>query len=52
MSALQLERLQGHLQRLRLFKSCERIEAILQKAAAEALAEYPLNVHGVSDEVF
>ena len=46
MSALQLERLQGHLQRLRLFKSCERIEAILQKAAAEALGALAADAPG------
>jgi DNA replication protein DnaC len=34
MSAGQLERLQEHLQRLRLFKSRERLEALLQQATA------------------
>jgi DNA replication protein DnaC len=34
MSAAQLERLQEHLQRLRLFKSRERLEALLQDATA------------------
>ena len=34
MSAAQFERLQEHLQRLRLFKSKERLEALLQDAAA------------------
>lgn len=36
-AAAQLERLQGHLSRLRLFKSAERIEALLQSAASEAV---------------
>jgi DNA replication protein DnaC len=35
MSAAQLERLQEHLQRLRLFKSRERLEALLQDATAK-----------------
>jgi DNA replication protein DnaC len=34
MSAAQLERLQEHMQRLRLFKSRERLEALLQDATA------------------
>jgi DNA replication protein DnaC len=37
MSPAQLERLGEHLQRLRLFKSRERLEALLQEAAAEEL---------------
>jgi len=37
MSAGQLERLQTHLQRLRLFKSHERLEALLQEATAKEL---------------
>jgi len=37
MSAAQLERLQEHFQRLRLFKSKERIEAVLQEASAKEL---------------
>jgi DNA replication protein DnaC len=37
MSAAQLERLQEHLQRLRLFKSRERLEALLQDATAKEL---------------
>ena len=37
MSPAQLERLGEHLQRLRLFKSRERLEALLQQAAAEEL---------------
>src|SRR5512138_2575870 len=35
LSAAQLERLQEQLQRLRLFKSRERLEALLQAAAAQ-----------------
>jgi len=35
MSAAQLERLQDHLQRLRLFKVRERLEALLQDATAK-----------------
>lgn len=35
MTAAQLERLQDHLQRLRLFKSKERLEALLQEAATQ-----------------
>src|SRR5437016_8890998 len=35
MSAAQIERLQEHLQRLRLFKSRERLEALLQDATAK-----------------
>ena len=38
MSAPQLERLQEHLQRLRLFKSRERVEALLQDASAKELS--------------
>lgn len=38
MTAVQLERLHGHLQRLRLFKSGERIEALLQEATAKELS--------------
>ena len=38
MSAAQFERLQEHLQRLRLFKSKERLEALLQDAAAQELS--------------
>jgi len=37
MKAAQLERLQEHLQRLRLFKSRERLEAVLQEATAKEL---------------
>jgi DNA replication protein DnaC len=35
MSAAQLERLQEHMQRLRLFKSRDRLEALLQEATAK-----------------
>jgi hypothetical protein len=38
MKAAQLERLQEHLQRLRLFKSRERLEALLQEAMAKELS--------------
>src|SRR3990167_9366918 len=38
MSAGQLERLQDHLHRLRLFKSRERLEALLQDASAKELS--------------
>jgi DNA replication protein DnaC len=38
MSPVQLERLGEHLQRLRLFKSRERLEALLQQAAAEEMS--------------
>jgi DNA replication protein DnaC len=38
MSAAQLERLQEHLQRLRLFKSRERLEAFLQEATTKELS--------------
>jgi DNA replication protein DnaC len=37
MTPIQMERLCEHLQRLRLFKSKERLEALLQEAAAEEL---------------
>jgi DNA replication protein DnaC len=38
MTAAQLERLQEHLQRLRLFKSRDRLEALLQDATAKELS--------------
>jgi DNA replication protein DnaC len=38
MTAVQLERLHGHLQRLRLFKSGERLEALLQDATTKELS--------------
>jgi DNA replication protein DnaC len=38
MTAAQLERLQEHLQRLRLFKSRDRLEALLQEASGKELS--------------
>jgi DNA replication protein DnaC len=38
MTAAQLERLQEHLQRLRLFKSRDRLEALLQEATGKELS--------------
>ena len=38
MNPAQLERLADHLTKLRLFKSRERLEALLQQAAAEDMA--------------
>lgn len=38
MSPAQIKRLQKHLTRLRLFKSRERLEALLQEAAAKELS--------------
>ncbi|HKY32957.1 MAG TPA: IS21-like element helper ATPase IstB [Candidatus Polarisedimenticolia bacterium] len=38
MTAAQLERLQEHLQRLRLFKSRDRLEALLQEATSRELS--------------
>jgi DNA replication protein DnaC len=38
MTAAQLERLQEHLQRLRLFKSRDRVEALLQEATGKELS--------------
>jgi DNA replication protein DnaC len=38
MSAAQIERIQEHLQRLRLFKSRERLEAVLQEASTQELS--------------
>ena len=38
MSAGQFERIQEHLQRLRLFKSRERLEAVLQEASTQELS--------------
>jgi DNA replication protein DnaC len=38
MTAAQLERLQEHLQRLRLFKSRARLEALLQEATSKELS--------------
>jgi DNA replication protein DnaC len=49
MNALQLERLGEHLQRLRLFKSRERLEALLQTAATKE-ASYADFLEAVLDE--
>jgi hypothetical protein len=38
MSAAQFERIHEHLQRLRLFKSRERLEALLQEASTQELS--------------
>ena len=38
MNAIQLQRVDENLQRLRLFKSRDRLEALLQQAAAEELS--------------
>ena len=38
MTAAQLERLHEHLQRLRLFKSRDRLEALLQEATSKELS--------------
>ena len=38
MSAAHFERIQEHLQRLRLFKSRERLEALLQEASTQELS--------------
>ena len=38
MTPAQIERLQEHLARLRLFKSRERLEALLQEAASKELS--------------
>ena len=41
MSAAQLERLHEHMQRLRLFKSRDRLEALLQEATGKEQIEQP-----------
>jgi DNA replication protein DnaC len=51
MSAAQMERLHEHMARLRLFKSRERIEALLQKAAAEELPYADFLEQVLSEEV-
>ena len=51
MSPAQFERLQQHLQRLRLFKSCERLEALLQQAAAGELSYADFLDQVLSEEV-
>ena len=47
----QLERLAGHLLKLRLFKSRERLEALLQTAAAQELAYSDFLEQVLSEEV-
>jgi DNA replication protein DnaC len=51
MSAAQLERIQEHLQRLRLFKSRERLEAVLQEASAQELSYADFLDQVLSEEV-
>jgi len=51
MSAAQLERLQEHLGRLRLFKSRERVEALLQEATAKELSYTDFLDQVLSEEV-
>ena len=51
MSAAQLERLQEHLQRLRLFKSRERLEALLQDATTQECSYADLLDQVLSEEV-
>jgi DNA replication protein DnaC len=50
-TAGQLERLQEHLQRLRLFKSRERLEALLQEAATKDLSFADFLDQVLSEEV-
>ena len=51
MSAAQLERLHEHLQQLRLFKSRERLEALLQEATAKELSYADFLDQVLSEEV-
>ena len=51
MTPAQLERLGEHLQRLRLFKSKERVEALLQEAAAQELPYADFLERVLSEEV-
>lgn len=51
MSPAQLERLSEHLQRLRLFKSKERLEALLQEAAGQELPYADFLERVLSEEV-
>jgi len=51
MTAAQLERLQEHLQRLRLFKSRERLEALLQDATTKELSYADFLDQALSEEV-
>ena len=49
MNAGQLERLSEHLLKLRLFKSMERLEALLQQAAEKELAGWKAELDGAYD---
>src|SRR5216117_4275371 len=51
MTAAQLERLQEHLQRLRLFKSRERLEALLQDATTKECSYADFLDQVLSEEV-
>ena len=51
MTPAQIERLGEHLLKLRLFKSRERLEALLQEAAAKELAYSDFLEHVLSEEV-
>lgn len=51
MNPAQLERLQQHLHHLRLFKSRERLEALLQEAAASELSYADFLDRVLSEEV-
>ncbi|NJL18248.1 MAG: ATP-binding protein [Nitrospira sp.] len=51
MNAAQLERLRDHLTRLRLVKSRERLEALLQEAAAKELSYADFLDHVLGEEV-
>ena len=51
MSPAQLERLQEHLQRLRLFKSRERLEALLHETTAKDLSYADFLAQVLSKEV-
>ena len=51
MNAVQLQRIDENLQRLRLFKSRERLEALLQHAAAEELSYADFHDTVLAEEV-
>jgi DNA replication protein DnaC len=51
MTAAQLERLHEHLQRLRLFKSRDRLEALLQEATGKELSYADFLDHVLTEEV-
>ena len=51
MSAAQIERLQEHMARLRLFKGRERLEALLQQAASDEQPYADFLEHVLSEEV-